>query len=114
MNFEDLQKAWQSQDTGAKVTVNADALLKLVRREQKSFSRMILWRDIREVGVIYLLTWYFFHRGLRNGDWTDCLVGCGCFGVATFMVLDRLSQRRKRPANSDSLTTCVEASLLQV
>jgi CubicO group peptidase (beta-lactamase class C family) len=114
MNFEDLQKAWQTQDASAKVTINADALLKLVRRDQKQFWRTILWRDVREVGVIYLMTWYFFHRGLRNGDWTDCLIGFGCFAVATFMVVDRLLQRRKRPAASDPLTTCVEASLRQV
>ena len=31
MNFEDFQKAWQSQDAGAKVTINADALLKEVQ-----------------------------------------------------------------------------------
>ena len=114
MNFDDLQKAWQAQDTGAKVTINADALLKLVRRDQKQFWRTILLRDIREVGVIYLLMWFFFHRGLLNGDWTDCLVGLGCCGVATFMVLDRFLQRRKQPAKSDSLTDCVEASLRQV
>ena len=34
MNFDDLQKAWQSQDAAAKVTINADVLLKEVRRIQ--------------------------------------------------------------------------------
>jgi len=114
MNFEDLQKAWQTQEANTKVTVNADGLLKLVRRDQKQFWRTILWRDMREVGVAYFLTWYFFHRGLHNHAWTDCLVGFACFGVGSFMVVDRLLQRRKQPATSDSLTACVEASLHQV
>ena len=35
MNFENLQKAWQSQNADAKVTINADVLLKEVRRSQR-------------------------------------------------------------------------------
>jgi hypothetical protein len=31
MNFEALQKAWQSQDASAKMTIDADVLLKEVR-----------------------------------------------------------------------------------
>ena len=60
MNFEDLQKAWQSQDAGAKVTINADVLLKEVRRNQRHFRATIFWRDVREVGVAFLLTLLFF------------------------------------------------------
>lgn len=114
MNFEELQKAWQSQDPGSKVTLNADLLLKEVRRNQQQFRATIFWRDVREVGVAFLLTFYFSYHGLRHGDWTDGLVGFACFGVGTFMVVDRLLQRRKQPASSDSLKTCIEASLLQI
>ena len=51
MNFEELQEAWQSQDTSAKVTIRADALLKEVRRKQRQFRATIFWRDVRELGV---------------------------------------------------------------
>ncbi len=114
MNFDELQKTWQSQDPGAKVTINADVLLNEVRRNQQHFRATIFWRDVREVGVAFLLTLYFSYRGLRHDDWTDCLVGFACFGVGTFMVVDRLLQRRKQPASNDSLKACVESSLLQV
>ena len=114
MNFEDLQKAWQSQDPGAKVTINADVLLKEVRRNQRQFWVTIFWRDVREVGVAFLLTLYFSYRGLRYDDWTDCLVGFACFSIGTFMVVDRLVQRRKRPVANNSLKACIESSLLQV
>ena len=114
MNFEAVQKTWQSQDAGAKVTINADVLLKEVRRNQRHFRAMIFWRDVREVGMAFLLTLYFSYRGLRDNDWTDCLVGFACLGVGTFMVVDRLLQRRKQPASNDSLKTCIESSLLQV
>ena len=114
MNFEDFQKAWQSQDAGAKVTINADVLLKEVRRSQQQFRATIFWRDVREVGLAFLMTLYFVYHGLRHHDWTDYLVGFACFGVGVFMVVDRLLQRRKQAASNDPLKTCVESSLHQV
>ncbi|HSY18767.1 MAG TPA: serine hydrolase domain-containing protein [Candidatus Acidoferrales bacterium] len=125
MNFEDLQKAWQSQDAGAKVTVDADELLKKVRRNRRKFARTIFWRDVREVGVAYVLTWYFIHSGLSRAAWyvklgmpgaiwSLCLLGVACFGVGTFILVDRRLQRGKHPVASDSLVNCLETSLQQI
>jgi lipopolysaccharide export LptBFGC system permease protein LptF len=114
MNFEHLQKAWQSQDASAKVTINADALLKEVRRNQQQFRATIFWRDVREVGVAFLLAAFFSYRGLRSGDWTHVLVGLACVGVGTFMLVDRLLQQRKQTTAKDPLKFCVEVSLNQV
>ena len=114
MNFEDFQKAWQSQNASAKVTINTDLLMKEVRRNQRQFRARIFWRDVREVGVAFLLTWYFTQRGLRTNAWTDCLVGLACFGVGAFMVVDRLLQRRKKAVANNSLVACIETSLQQV
>ena len=97
MNFDELQKTWQAQDPGAKVTLDADGLLREVRRNQRHFQATILWRDVREVGVAFLLTLFFSYHGWRHQDWTDGLVGLACLGVGTFMVVDRLVQRRKQP-----------------
>lgn len=114
MNFEDLQKAWQAQDTAAQLTVSSDVLLKEVRRNQQQFRATIFWRDAREVGVAVLLFLYFTHRGWHNHDWTDGLVGVACLGIAVFMIVDRLIQHRKRPAANNSLKSCAESSLHQV
>jgi len=114
MNFEDLQKAWQSHDTGAKVTINADVLLKEVRRNQQHFWLGIFWRDVREVGVAAFMTWLFLHWAVRDREWSMYLLSLACFGVGTFMLVDRWFQRRKRPVRSDSVRSCVEASLIEV
>ncbi len=114
MKFEDLQKTWQSKDANAKVTINTDMLLKEVRHNQQQFRAMILWRDVREVGVAFLLTLFFLHQGMRHHDWTDYLLAFAGFGVGNFMVVDRLIQRRKQPVANDSLKSCIESSLLQV
>ena len=114
MNFENLQQAWQSQDPRAQVTINADVLMKEVRHNQRRFWATIFWRDVREVGVAFWLTWYFMHRGLRAGDWTDCLVALACFGVGAFILVDRFLQRRKQVGPNQSLVACLEGSLHQV
>src|SRR5271165_6454774 len=98
MNFEELQKAWQSQGPGTNVLINADGLLKEVRRNQQQFRMTIFWRDVREVGVAFLLTVFFLYQGMRHHDWTDAVLALACFGVGTFMVVDRLLQRSKQPA----------------
>jgi hypothetical protein len=114
MNFEELQEAWQSQDTSAKVTIRADALLKEVRRKQRQFRATIFWRDVREVGVAAFLTWLFLHWAIRDREWALYLLAFACFGVGMFMLVDRWLQRKKRPVTNDGVRACVEASLIQV
>ena len=114
MNFEELQKAWQSQNPGATVTINADLLLKEVRRNQHYFWMTIFWRDAREVGAAAFLAWLFLHWAIRDREWSLYLLSFSCFGVGLFMLVDRWLQRRKRPVTNDPLRSCIEASLLQV
>ena len=114
MNFEELQEAWQSQDTSAKVTIRADALLKEVRRKQRQFRATIFWRDVRELGVAAFLTWLFLHWAIRDREWSLYLLSLACASVGIFMLGDRWVQRKRQPAANDSVRSCVEASLMQV
>jgi Na+/proline symporter len=114
MDFEDLQKAWKSQDAGTEMTIDADAVLRIIRGDQQRFVAMIFWRDVREVGAAVLLALFFGFRGIRNHVWTDYCVGIACLGVGTFMMVDRWLQRGNRPTATDSLKACIEHSLNQV
>jgi CubicO group peptidase (beta-lactamase class C family) len=114
MNFEELQKAWRSQDAGAKVTINTAALMKEVRRNQGQFRGTIFWRDVREVGVAAFLTWLFLHWGIRDHNWSLYPVAFGCFFVGAFIVVDRLIQHQRRPMMNDSLHGCIESSLTHI
>ncbi|MDB6123004.1 MAG: hypothetical protein JWQ71_1997, partial [Pedosphaera sp.] len=114
MNFEDFQKAWQSQDAGVKVTINADLLLNEVRRNQRQFRRMIFCRDVREVSVIGLMTVGFLVWGVLWQWWSLYLLSFCCLAVGIFILVDRLIQRRKQPIRNESLQSCIESSLLQV
>ncbi|MGD0815825.1 MAG: hypothetical protein ABSA83_19710 [Verrucomicrobiota bacterium] len=114
MNFEDMQKAWQSHNASAKVLIDADALLKEVRHNQRHFRAMIFWRDAREVGLCVVVGLLFLHWAIRDHAWFLYLLILACAGVGSFMVVDRLIQRRKQPVANESLKTCIEVSLLQV
>jgi len=114
MNFEDLQKTWQSSNPAATITISTDALLKEVRRNQKQFWTMIFCRDAREVVIIFLLALYFGYGGLWQNNWTLILIALGCFFVCAFFIVDRVIQRGKRPLTNESLKACLETSLHQV
>ncbi len=76
MNFEDLQKSWQSQDAAKKISINVDVLLNEVRRNQQNFRRMIFLRDVREAGIAALLVPVFIYGGWENS--LDALSECLC------------------------------------
>ncbi|HEV2318176.1 MAG TPA: serine hydrolase domain-containing protein [Verrucomicrobiae bacterium] len=114
MDFEDLQKSWQSSNPAARITISADLLLKEVRRNQKQFWLTIFMRDAREVVVIFSMALLFAYWGLSQNNWTLLLIALGCLFVCSFFVVDRLIQRKKKPAANDALKACVETSLHQV
>ena len=113
MNFDDFQKAWQSQAAAAKVTINADLLLNEVRRNQQSFRRMIFLRDVREIGVAALLVPVFIAGGLKV-SWTLHLCAFGCFVVGAYILLDRRRQKETTPDLHGSLKDCAFTSLAEV
>ena len=114
MSFEDLQKTWQSHNPGATVTLDADLLLKEVRRNQHHFWSMIFWRDAREVGVCFLMALFFVYCAARTHDWTPYLIVLACCAVGGFMIVDRVLERRKQPVMNEALKDCIESSLRQV
>jgi CubicO group peptidase (beta-lactamase class C family) len=113
MNFEDLQKSWQSQDAAKKISINVDVLLNEVRRNQQNFRRMIFLRDVREAGIAALLVPVFIYGGWKT-HWTLYLSAFACFVVGADMVLDRLQQGKKTPDLHGSLKDCAATSLAEI
>ncbi len=94
--------------------MDADALLKEVRHKERSFRRTIFWRDVREVGVAGLLAVFFLWFGIKGRVWSLFVLAALLMGVAVFMIVDRLRQRRRQPSHSDPLLACAEESLAQI
>jgi hypothetical protein len=114
MSFDDMQKAWQSQDAGAKMTVDADLLLREIRRNQNYFRAVIFRRDALEVGASAVMTVGFLIWAWRWHWWSLYLLAADCLFVGAFFVVDRRLQRTKEPVNNNTLRACVEASLCHV
>ena len=125
--FDKLQKAWQCQHANAKLPINADAdvLLKEVRRNQQRWEAINFWDAVVEIGGGFLGTLFFSYLGVRHAnwaplrlpDWDFLLVAFACAGLGifrTFMLVDRIVQRRKQTTANDPLKACIEASLNEV
>lgn len=112
---DDLKKAWQSQTSPRRLTLNAELVLNEVRRNERQFATMIYWRDVREVGIALLLVPVWVYLGVRNSSpWTWYLVIPTLLWIAGFMVVDRMRQRPRQPAPGDNLRGNIGRSLAQV
>jgi hypothetical protein len=114
VNFDELQKQWQSQPSGFKLSIDADILLKEVQRNKESFESSVFWSDVREVGIAFVLAPLFFYWAVESNSWSLSLPGVACVFVGVFMVVDRILQKKKYPKPNDPLIGCIEISLAQV
>lgn len=116
MNPDALKAAWQSQMSHRRLMIDADVLLEEVRHNERSFRQTILWRDVREVGLLVLVAVFLLWCGInyKARAWSLFVLAALLAGVAVVMVVDRLRQRKRRSAYSDPLLACAEESLAQI
>jgi hypothetical protein len=115
MNPDKFQQAWQTQSSRSRLTIDADLLLKEVRRNQRHFTATIFWRDVREVGTAVLLVPLWFYMGMKLSlPWTWYLMVPALVWIAGYMLADRIRHKRQPPEPSESLRHSVEISLAQV
>jgi len=115
MNTDSLKEAWRTQTSQTRLTIDADLLLKEVRRNQKSFDAKIFWRDLREVGVCLLMVPAWFYLGAQHSlPWTWYLMVPAMLWIAGFMLVDRRRHGPHRPEPGKPLSQRVESSLAQV
>ncbi len=114
MTFDELQKTWQSQESDFRLTIDSNMLLKEVQRNKRYFESAIFWRDVREVGVAFLMFLFFLYFGLKMKIWSLHATALLTLSVGVFMVVDRIIQKRKRPELTGALMGYIENSLAQV
>ena len=115
MNSDSLKEAWLAQTSQTRLTIDADLLLKEVRRNQKSLNAMIFWRDVREVGTSLLMVPVWFYLGAKHSlPWMWYLGVPALLWVAGFMLADRMRYKSHRAEQGESLSRRVEISLAEV
>src|SRR3954469_20531402 len=113
MTPDEIKQLWQSQGS-ARITIPGKLLLDQVQRNERSFSSMIWWRDVREIGVAVALIPIWILMGRRAAlPWTWYLAIPGILFVAGFMVVDRFLHK---PAveTPEPLKQAVQTALAQV
>ena len=111
----DLKRAWQSQASPHRLTLDTAVVLNEVRRNERQFAATIWCRDMREVGVALLLVPVWIYMGIKSESlWSWYLVIPTLLWIAGFMIVDRIRQRRRQPGPGDTLRSSIESSLAQV
>src|SRR4051812_35677499 len=116
MDLDNFQKAWQSQASQTRVTIDADLLRKEVLRSQQNFSHTLFGRDFRELAIGVLMVPGWFYLGHKFAlPWTWWLGIPAIIWVCLFLLVDRVRHKLWCPSEpSEPLLDCVNSSLTQV
>jgi hypothetical protein len=110
-----MKQAWQAPTAQTRVTIDAELLLRELRGNERQFNAMIVWRDVREVGVCLLMLPVWLYLGIKLSlPWTWYLAVPGMAWIAGYLVADRMRQKRRRHEPAEPLRERVETSLAQV
>ena len=119
MHPDEMKQVWQSQGTGRRLTVDADVLLQIFRRNQRHFrSYVILWEGVMILGwvimaaVIARFGLLLFRKGLPVWALCGCFsLPCVLLAIASYKGWDRFHQMQRRAAASDPVRACLEENL---
>ena len=114
MSFDDLQNQWQSHDHGTRLNLDANLLLKEVRRKHHAMESSLFRRHLVEIVAAAIVTIFFGYGAMRQNEWFLYLCTLGGLFAGVFLIVDRRIQHQRRPVSDDSLQSCIQASLVQV
>ncbi|MGA2094317.1 MAG: hypothetical protein ABSH16_13085 [Sedimentisphaerales bacterium] len=91
MTFNELQKTWQQNEAGSKLTIDSGLLIREVKRNKNAFESTIFWRDFREVGVSIVMVGVFLHGAFKSREniWVAgsfAVLAITCLFVAAFFL----------------------------
>jgi hypothetical protein len=115
MSPDELKQAWQGQSAAGELKVDADLVLREVRRNQQSFNSVIFWRDMLEVsvGVSLVPTWLFLGARLSL-PWSWYLSVPAIIWVIACFLVERVRHAQRLPPADETLRQCLERSLADV
>ncbi len=119
MNPDEMKRVWQSQGTGRRLTVDADVLLPIFRRNQRHFRLMIFLSEGFMIIALVIFAAVFVGFALwllRRGSPVLALCGCfslacACLAIAAYKGWDRFHQIQRRATASDPVRACLEENL---
>jgi hypothetical protein len=115
MNPDDLKQIWQKPAAQGRLMVDAELLLREVRRNDNWFRATIFLRDAREVSVavVMLPVWLWMGIALKL-PWSWYLMIPALIWVGGFMLVDLLRHGRKELGAGEPLIPLLSDSLAQI
>ena len=115
MDPDMIKQAWKTQSSQARLSVDADQLLKDLERQERCFTAGIFWRDVREVGVSLVMVPLWLYIGVKSSlPWTWYLMVPAMLWIALYMLADRMRHHRQLPGPGEPLRRHAESLLAQV
>jgi hypothetical protein len=112
---DNLQRAWQTQSSQTKVSIDADVLLKVVQRDQHSFRSVVKSSDYWGMGIAILMLPVWIYMGVtKSSPWTWYLTLPVLVWWVAFPIVYRMRHPQKAAQPDEPLVDCVERSLAEV
>ena len=115
MDPDNFKQAWKTQTSQTRLTIDAELLLKEVRRKQRCFATAIFWRDVREVGISLLMVPLWLYLGVKHSSpWTWYLMVPVLLWIVGYMLAYRMRNERQRAQPGEPLRQSAQSSMEQV
>ncbi len=112
MEPDDYQQAWRADASETRVTVDADALLEAVRRDQQQTRAEISLNDFGELAILALLLPVWIGLGIATASpWSWYLMVPALLWGAAYRVAGRMRRRRTPSDPAAPLRNSVKESL---
>ena len=112
---DNLQQAWQTQSSQTRISIDADVLLKVVQRDQRSFRSVVQSSDYWGVGIAVLLIPVWIYMGMMDlVPWTWYLTVPVLVWWVVFPIVYRMRPPLKPASSDEPLVHCVERSLTEI
>jgi hypothetical protein len=115
MNFNEIAKIWNSQDT-VKPALDEHALGLALRNEHRREERKMFWLTIQEVIPAVFLVLFLGYGSMvaKQGAWALYSAAILCLGVGAFLLTSTLCQRVREAKFGESVKDHLARALSQV
>ncbi|MDZ4857445.1 MAG: serine hydrolase domain-containing protein [Candidatus Hydrogenedentes bacterium] len=115
MSPDEYQQAWQAQASQTRVTIDADMLLKEVKRSQREFRAKISWNDFLFIGIILVMLPVWIYMGVTmDPPWTWWLMIPAFIWFIGFILVGRSRHKPTPSEPGEPLLSSVKESLALV
>jgi len=116
MNWNDLTAAWRRQPGETLPEAHLDTLRKTFKKRSRRLSRVLFWRDVREIAATAFVIFVLMKVALQKG-WAGLALWVALvpmLWVLGFMIRERIRSHRMRVGCGATLLTKIDADIAEL